>query len=164
MVVIQKGQNVVSGTECPNQGVCKKKKSCTWGCFISIRSHGPPTSTLLPDQWSIYRLVFFSSVQLPAFHFDKYRGTEKKKTSLDWLQLFLVLSHVGPYSHTYFLHFWTLNHQKWPRIGWDMAKNIFVQVLCCKFTWAIIIVGTAICHHKNNNNMHNHVYHVILFI
>jgi hypothetical protein len=28
----------------------------------------------------------------------------------------------------------------------------------------IIILRTAICHHKNNNNTDNHLYHVMLFI
>jgi len=37
-----------------------------------------------------------------------------------------VPSCVGPYSHTYLYNFRSLNHQKQSRIGWDMAKNIFI--------------------------------------
>ena len=37
-----------------------------------------------------------------------------------------ILSCVGPYSHTYLLNFQSLNHKQQSRIGWDMAKNIFI--------------------------------------
>jgi len=94
------------------------------------------------------------SCQLPCF-------CRHLKTEKDWS---FIPSHVGLYSHTYLLNFWSLNHQKWSRISWDMAKNIFVCIFCCKFTWPIIILPTAIWHHKNNNNMLNHLYHVILSI
>ena len=40
-----------------------------------------------------------------------------------------VLSCVGPYSRTFFPNCRSLNHQKRSKIGWDMAKNIFIRNL-----------------------------------
>ena len=113
----------------------------------------------------------FSSCSCPTFGVSPvaschvFVNIEKpKKTGLDRLQPVFCHATVGPDSHTYLLNFRSLNHQKRSRIGWDMAKNISVHVFCCKFTWPIIILCTAIWHHKNDNNTHNHLYHVILFI
>ena len=45
-----------------------------------------------------------------------------------------VPSRVEPYSRTFFPNCWSLNHKKWSRIGWDIAKNIFIHNLnVCPF-------------------------------
>ena len=45
-----------------------------------------------------------------------------------------VPSCVGPYSHIYLPNCQSLNHKKQSRIGWDMAKNIFIHNLnVCPF-------------------------------
>ena len=78
------------------------------------------------------------SVQFPFFHFEKYSRTHEKlvKTGCNWSS---VPMHVGPYSHAYLLHFRSLDHQTWSRIGWDMTKNISVQVFCCIRTTLIAL-------------------------
>ena len=45
----------------------------------------------------------------------------------NWKNWSFVMSCVGPYSHTFFPNCQSLNHKKQSRIGWDIAKNIFVR-------------------------------------
>ena len=64
-----------------------------------------------------------------------------------------MTSYVWHYLHTYLLHFLSQTYKKWSRIGWNMAKNIFVNVFYCKFISAIIILCTAIWHCKDKNQL-----------
>ena len=83
------------------------------------------------DHWSIYGLVFFSPVA--SLSFWKILWDQQK----NWFRLVatgLLSCHMLDltYAHIYSIF------KEWSRIGWDMAKNNFVHVFCCKFTWAII--------------------------
>ena len=72
------------------------------------------------------------SCQLPCFCIY----LKLKKTGSDWLQLvFCPIMCWTLLTHTYLLNFWSLNHQKQSRIGWDMAKIIFVHIFCLTYNY-----------------------------
>ena len=71
------------------------------------------------DQTTSCSCTNSENFQLPLARFvDNWKT---KKT-----QSFIPLC-AEPYSHTNLLNFWSFNHRKWWRIGWDMVKNIFIH-------------------------------------
>ena len=83
----------------------KKKTETNW---TQLQKTRPPVA--------VAQILKIFGCQLQCL--SKNRQTEKNRSFIPWC--------VGPYSHTYLLNFRFLNRKKRSRIGWDMAKNIFI--------------------------------------
>ena len=79
-----------------NQGVCKKKTH-TLGCFISIRSHGPSPSPILPKKeinhktkYRPYAYIWPKSSVWPPLHLSSHNHPRWGHSRLKWHCMILV--------------------------------------------------------------------------